>query len=423
MIAIIYKVSLKRQDCTNNYLFYLGEYWVESDTEVEEDLIGEQAVPLSPAPILPANNIGESLVDIDVQPIVWCFISLYQTLHSISDKAVTWLLKFMTVFLKFCGSFSPKLQRVYEVFPSSLYLRDKYLKINSDSIVYRYVVCPLCHALFKYDDCYEKSGTQLLTKKCQEIVNSKKCNAGLLKQVVCNSGTVKLYPLKTYCYNSLISTLQQFLLRPGFVKLCESTRKAWCDKKDEFKDIYHGQIWKEFLKVNEVDFLSLPLSYGLMLNIDWFQPFDHFIYSVGVIYLVVLNLPREVRYKRENVIIVGVIPGPKEPPLVINSYLSPLVTELWNGVELEIHDSTSEVIRVALLGVACDMPAGRKVCGFLSHSANLGCPRCYCEFSEGGLQRNYSNFDRSSWVMRNNEKHRSDVDSLLQASNASAPVI
>ena len=74
------------------------------------------------------------------------------------------------------------------------------------------------------------------------------------------------------------------------------------------------------------------------MNIDWFQPFKHISYSVGVIYAVVLNLPRNVRYKDSNVIVIGVIPGPKEPKHDINSYLGPLVTELlelYSGVWFE----------------------------------------------------------------------------------------
>ena len=45
-------------------------------------------------------------------------------------------------------------------------------------------------------------------------------------------------------------------------------------------------------------------------------------YSVGV---VVANLPRSERYKIENVI-VGVLPGPKEPQK--HTYLKPLVGKL-----------------------------------------------------------------------------------------------
>ena len=163
--------------------------------------------------------------------------------------------------------------------------------------------------------------------------------------------------------------------------------------------------------------LVAPFCYGLLLNIDWFQPFDHFIYSVGVIYLVVLNLPRNVRYKRENVILIGIIPGPSEPPLTINSYLIPLVLgllELWHGVQMEVSGSVPQLIRAALIAVSCDLPAGSKVCGFLSHSANLGLKRCYASFSEGFSRRNYANLDRSSWQLRTCNQHRADVKSLEQ---------
>lgn len=71
-----------------------------------------------------------------------------------------------------------------------------------------------------------------------------------------------------------------------------------------------------------------------MLNCDGFQPFKHTQYSVGVLYLVLLNLPRSLRFKPENVIIVGIIPGPSEPKLTINSYLKPFVKELGKLVVL-----------------------------------------------------------------------------------------
>ena len=98
-----------------------------------------------------------------------------------------------------------------------------------------------------------------------------------------------------------------------------------------------------------------------MVNVDWFQPFKHCKYSVGVIYVVLMNLPREIRFKCENVIIVGLIQGPTEPPEVINSYLTPLVCELlklWSGVCFQFSDRI--MIRGALLCVGCDLPAGRK---------------------------------------------------------------
>ena len=75
-------------------------------------------------------------------------------------------------------------------------------------------------------------------------------------------------------------------------------------------------------------FLAVPRNYVFMLNMDWFQPLKHSLYSVGALYMVLMNLPRSERFKPENVLLVGIIPGPHEPKLTINSYLEPLVAEL-----------------------------------------------------------------------------------------------
>jgi len=107
-----------------------------------------------------------------------------------------------------------------------------------------------------------------------------------------------------------------------------------------------------------------------MLNVDWFQPYKHIAsFSVGGVYLVLMNLPRTERFKKENVFLVGIIPNmDKEPPT--NSFIKPLVDELneaWeNGFNL-VSSITKQVetFNVALLCVGCDIPACRKLCGFL----------------------------------------------------------
>ena len=187
---------------------------------------------------------------------------------------------------------------------------------------------------------------------------------------------------------------------------------------------YDGAIWKEFLTDQAgVSFLSGANNYAFLLNIDWFQPFVHVTYSVGVIYMVFLNLPRCIRYKRENVLLLGVIPGPSEPPLTINSYLTPIVKELktlWEGVSFRLvcnGRTVEQTFRGALIGVACDLPATRKVCGFLGHTANLGCSKCLVKFSEGFNKQNYSNFDRETWVLRSNTQHRGDIKKVMEARN------
>ena len=91
------------------------------------------------------------------------------------------------------------------------------------------------------------------------------------------------------------------------------------------RDKTDGKIWKEF-RFSDGTYFDNPNR--LMLNCDWFQPFKHFEYSVGVIFFVLLNLPREIRFKRENVVLAAVIPGPNEPSLTINSSLDQTVSDL-----------------------------------------------------------------------------------------------
>ena len=57
--------------------------------------------------------------------------------------------------------------------------------------------------------------------------------------------------------------------------------------------------------------------------------------------MVLVNLPREIRFRKKNVIIIGVIPGPKKPKENIIFFLKPLVDELldlWNGIIIKKND-------------------------------------------------------------------------------------
>jgi hypothetical protein len=116
---------------------------------------------------------------------------------------------------------------------------------------------------------------------------------------------------------------------------------------------------------------------------------------------------------------VGVIPGPSEPKLNVNPYLSPLVDELldlWNdGVKLRHHGSPflAETFKACLLCVACDIPASRKVCGFTGHNSAHGCNKCTKTFVTGNIggQTDYSGFE--SCPSRNIVEHRRQVDDVL----------
>ena len=198
--------------------------------------------------------------------------------------------------------------------------------------------------------------------------------------------------------------------KPKFIEQCElwRTRKV---VQDAFCDIYDGRMWKEFMNPDGKPFLSLPYNFALALNVDWFQPFKTTAYSCGAMYVSILNLPREERYTVENTVLVGVIPGPREPSKSMNSYLAPLVQELkqlWTGVVMKSASGSSVFVCAALICTACDIPASRKLSGFVSHNAYRGCSRCLKSFPTKafGEKADYSGFDRSTWEPRSNILHR-----------------
>ena len=96
-----------------------------------------------------------------------------------------------------------------------------------------------------------------------------------------------------------------------------------------------------------------------MLNCDWFQPYDHSQYSVGVLYLTILNLPRSIRFKPENIIVAGIIPDPNEPKNTINSYCCERTTFIMD--RWIYNDFASKTAHAALLATVCDIPATCKL--------------------------------------------------------------
>src|SRR6266498_3639154 len=129
-----------------------------------------------------------------------------------------------------------------------------------------------------------------------------------------------------------------------------------------------------------------------MLNLDWFQPFDSTSHSTGVLYAAICNLPRNIRFKRENLLIISILPGPNEVSLhKINHYLAPMVDELeslWNGILNRTYEyREGRQIRAALILISCDIPAARKICGHIS--ALAACHRCE---KRGNYENHQHNF-------------------------------
>jgi len=176
-------------------------------------------------------------------------------------------------------------------------------------------------------------------------------------------------------------------------------------------DIYDGKIWKNFPDTSDNTYFTPETAdchLGIMINLDWFQPFESSAYSCGAIYGVICNLPREIRFRKEYMLTLGLLPGPNEVKLhKINHYLSPIVDELlefWNGVEIP---AAGKNIRLALICCSNDIPAARKLCGHIS--ALVGCHRCYKRANSNNENKlNFGGFDdMDDWFIEKDlEEHQ-----------------
>ena len=83
---------------------------------------------------------------------------------------------------------------------------------------------------------------------------------------------------------------------------------SWKDREHTpgvYKDWFDGEKFREYQEWMNDD--SYDLSLCLMVNLDWWQPYKRTVYSLGGIYTSVLNLPREIRQKLENIFTLGTV--------------------------------------------------------------------------------------------------------------------
>jgi hypothetical protein len=345
---------------------------------------------------------------------------------------MAWLMKFLSTWLKMLGMdmSSDILAKIVTIFPGSLYMMRQFLDLDRDNFN-KFVVCPKCTKLYKYDSCLTTVNNKQVAKTCSNFHYSRKkkqiCNSPLVTKVQLKNGKSLFYPIKYYCCNSITSELEKLVLCKNIPESCEAWRKRNVDN-NLLADVYDGELWKQFQTVKGKDFLKVPRNYGFMLNFDFFQPMKHRKdYSVGVFYLALLNLPRAQRFKWENIIVIGIVPSLDTEPANLNEFLQPAIEELkalWKGVKLRSCLSRFPLtFRAAVMSTSSDIPATRKLCGFKGHSAIYGCSRCMKQFpGEFGEQRDYSGFDRSLWKARTNEEHRRAANKIQNCKTISGHV-
>lgn len=237
----------------------------------------------------------------------------------------------------------------------------------------------------------------------RETQTSRPCGAKLLRN------GAESRPIRAYSHQTFVSWLGRMLLRPDIERYLDASQaNARANSSGFVEDILESSEVLRFLGPDGQPFLRQCGSEGrylFSLFVDWFNPRGNkhggSTYSAGVIFMVCLNLPPAIRYKRENIYLVGVMPGPKSPSLhQVNHFLNPLVRELnvsWSrGVYYSrtAYREQGRLTRCAALPLICDLGAGRKTSGQASHSAAMFCSFCQL------LKSSINDLDRTSWPRR-----------------------
>ena len=98
-----------------------------------------------------------------------------------------------------------------------------------------------------------------------------------------------MYPKQVYCFKKVTDSLTDLINKTNFMENCEKWRNSSTQLPDNvLGDCFEGRVWKELQYVDGA--LSCYINnFGLMLNVDWFQPTLHGSESIDVIYMVVMN--------------------------------------------------------------------------------------------------------------------------------------
>ncbi|CAE6422366.1 unnamed protein product [Rhizoctonia solani] len=295
------------------------------------------------------------------------------------------------------GAFPEDFPNQVRKMPTTLRSLERRLGLDFTDLITIYPVCP-------DPDCGKRYTMEqmeaLLDPQCTRRVDGERCEGLVYTETTLATGKQKRTPLKSFPSTSLPDALGRLLSRPGIADLMQGWRREgdepvhenvppplgpdeWFEQMgpgDKFGDMTQSWVWRtleswvwrtlevglrrgwnEVLQeyvdepVGEAPLSLVRMQYGisLSLNTDGFQKHRGKYaaggsYSVTGAYIIINNLPFYLRYLIENMILVVVMPGPKEPKgYALTQMLEPLVNDLIalsNGVELPVYNSRTHRI-------------------------------------------------------------------------------
>ncbi|KEP47894.1 transposase family Tnp2 protein [Rhizoctonia solani 123E] len=326
------------------------------------------------------------------------------------------------------GELAPELSQGLAHFPLTLRSLRHRLGMNVDRFIRVYALCPACGTRYSMEEINNMAGTE-----CPKEWDGEPCGAGLYVESILYGGVRKRSPCKSYPYIPFPDALERFLLRPGVFEWIQSwrrqghpedepaevpptTRRVWMlnmPVDQMFGDISQGWAYRaipcglgrhynaqtgtyEDIPTGDghpLAIVMLPGGVTGIVNFDGFQVVRNGKYSVNGVYIMISTLPFHLRIKPENMILVAVMPGPKEPSKyefdqIMQPFIDDLI-ELGQGVNMQVHNMATgrpeeRLIHFSLSSMVVDSIARIKGCGHAGvKSEDHFC--LYCEMKQAYL--------------------------------------
>jgi hypothetical protein len=291
-------------------------------------------------------------------------------------------------------------------------------EFNLDSTATIYAICPNdnCHASYK-PTFNEGSPIPIYPSSCTHRRFGRHCKEPLVRPRLI-SGHVVSVPIKTFVAFDVKEWIGRLLAQPGLEAKMDAAWTTSDSIGDEMRDIFDGDMLRNFKGPNGLLFSQSNGEgrYVFSLSVDFFNPLSNKQagkkVSIGLISLVCLNLPVELRYKTEYMFLAGIIPGPHEPPFdTSNHYLRPVVgdfVDLWSpGIWFSRTDGHPDgrLVQCAIASVVCDLLAAKKTAGFGAVTHTHFCHVCHCTRNVQG----YGHLNQDLWRARTNEETRASA--------------
>ncbi|QRW01118.1 Transposase family Tnp2 protein [Ceratobasidium sp. AG-Ba] len=201
---------------------------------------------------------------------------------------------------------------------------------------------------------------------------------------------------RSFYYSPLIPQLQALYRSPEMLeKLQYRSTVENASEPGVFEDVYDGEHYRRLRnkQLNPGDpykILDNPEDLALGLSTDGFTLFKRRRRGLSTAWPIIFinyNIHPRYRVRLENVICVGVIPGPKQCK-DLNSFLAPVLDELLlleRGVVSlrtapeRIGCTVEFVLRAFLIIIFGDIPAISKLLALKGHNAKVPCRACYAK--------------------------------------------